>query len=253
VGSFGPDVPGMPVLGDRRPTVLLEMPASRQSEPDSPAEQRAPLVRWQELVGTSIGSALAALVLSRLGIAGTIIGAALTPPIITLTAASLSTRLGRVNAVRGRGWTFSLRRLRGRRLNRALLTAALAFAIVAGAITVAEALAGKPISDWGRRGGSGYTFAGGAPRRRSSHPTTQPAPAASPRPPDTQPRGPDERKQPTPARPATPRTAPSKPRRERQPTTPATTPTTPAAPTPTAPTRPPGTTPASPPPPTPTP
>jgi hypothetical protein len=206
-------------------------------------------VRWQELVGTSIGSALATLVLSRLGIAGTIVGAALTPPIITLTAASLSTRLGRVHAMRGRGWTFSLRRLRGRRLTRALLTAALAFVIVAVAITVGEALAGKPISDWGRRGGSGYTFAGGAKRPRSSHPTTQPAPPVRPRAPDTQPqrRRPHThgRKQQTPARPATPQTAPSKPPRERQPTTPATTPTTP--------TPPPRTTPASPSSPAPTP
>jgi hypothetical protein len=238
----------------RRPTVLLEMPASRQSEPDSAAEQRAPLVRWQELVGSSVGSAMAALICSRLGIAGTIVGAALTPAIITLTTASLRPPLSRVRAAPGvgsaregalGGWTFSLRRLRGRRLKRALLTAAVAFAIVAAAITVAEALAGKPISDWGRRGGSGYTFAGGAQRPRSSHLTTQPAPTVRPRPPDTQPGGPDERKQQTPAGPATAQTAPSKPQRERQPTSPATTPTTP--------TPPPGTTPASPSPSPPTP
>jgi hypothetical protein len=234
--------------------VLLEMPASRQSEPESAAEQRTSLVRWQELVGSSIGSAVAAVVCSRLGIAGTIIGAALTPAIITLTTASLRPPLGRLRTAPGagsakeralRGWTFSLRRLRGRRLTRALLTAALAFAIVVGAITVAESLAGKPISDWGHRGGSGYTFGGGAERPRSSDSTTQPAPPVLPRPPRREPKERHERKQRTPARPATPQRAPSEPGRGRQPTTPATTPTTP--------TPPPGTTPASPPAPTPSP
>jgi hypothetical protein len=132
--------------------------------------KREALVRWEELLATALGGALAALVLSRLGVAGTVIGAACTPVIITLTSAVISRQ---IDYARERaaslspqrpepGWRRLSERLpRPRRVVVALATAAAAFALVAGVITVAEALAGKPVSTWGRSGGSGYTFGGG--------------------------------------------------------------------------------------------
>ena len=47
-------------------------------------------IDWRQVLGTSAGAALATLLLSRLGMAGTIVGAAATPIIITLSSAALS-------------------------------------------------------------------------------------------------------------------------------------------------------------------
>jgi hypothetical protein len=137
--------------------------------------KREALVRWEELLATALGAALAALVLSRLGVAGTIIGAACTPVIITLTSAVISRQIDyareRAASLSPKrpepGWRRLSERLpRPRRVVVALATAAAAFAVVAVAITVAEAFAGKPMSAWGRSGGSGYTFGGGGGGRQ---------------------------------------------------------------------------------------
>ena len=146
---------------------------------------RQPLVRWEELFTTALGAALAALLLSRLGVAGTIAGAACTPVIITITSAVISRqivvarkRAAALSATRRASWWRRLgeRLPRGRRLAAALVTAGTAFAIVLATITIAEAIAGKPVSDWGHSGGSGYTFTGGHARSPSppsrSTPTT---------------------------------------------------------------------------------
>jgi hypothetical protein len=132
--------------------------------------KREALVRWEELLPTALGAALAALVLSRLGVAGTVIGAACTPVIITLASAVISRQIDyareRATSLLPKrpepGWRRLSERLpRPHRVVVALATAAAAFAIVAVVITVAESLAGKPVSAWGRSGGSGYTFGGG--------------------------------------------------------------------------------------------
>jgi hypothetical protein len=144
--------------------------AAGDNRTEREVRKREALVRWEELMATALGAALAALVLSRLGVAGTVIGAACTPVIITLTSAVISRQ---IDYARERaaslspqrpepGWRRLSERLpRPRRVVGALATAAAAFAVVAVVITVAEALAGKPVSAWGRSGGSGYTFGGG--------------------------------------------------------------------------------------------
>jgi hypothetical protein len=179
--------------------------------------EKPPLVRWDELIASAIGSALAALILSRVGIAGTIIGAALTPVIITLTGASLARPLDRVRS-RDR---FSLKRVRGRALVRALVTAAAAFAIVAVCITIGEALAGKPVSRWGRHGGSGYTFGESGGYAQPARP-----PATNPEPEPPERRGPP-RTSTAPSRPAPGRKTPGNQQTEPSAPAPPTTPTTP--------------------------
>jgi hypothetical protein len=146
---------------------------------DRPAlrgDDRQPLLVWEELVATAAGAALAAFLLSRLGVAGTIVGATITPVIITVTNATLSPhiRYARERAAsvvakpRESWWRQVVARLpRGRRLARALLTAAAAFAIVAATMTIAEALVGKPVNAWGHGGGAGFTFTGGGPTTRT--------------------------------------------------------------------------------------
>ncbi|HWE11300.1 MAG TPA: hypothetical protein VG325_18265 [Solirubrobacteraceae bacterium] len=113
---------------------------------------------------------LATFLLSRVGVAGTIAGAACTPVIISLTNATLSPQIRHareraaslVAKPRESWWCEVMDRLpRGRRLAGTLATAGAAFLIVAALITIAEALVGKPVSDWGHNGGSGYTFTGG--------------------------------------------------------------------------------------------
>jgi hypothetical protein len=173
---------------------MTERPAE-DNRSEQAVRDREPLVRWEELLPTALGAALAALVLSRLGVAGTIIGSACTPVIITLTSAVISRQIeyARERAAsrsvkRRESWwqRFSERLPRGRRLLAALATAAAAFAIVAVLITVAEALTGKAVSDWGHTGGSGYTFSGGnsspAPSRMSPSQTltsTHPTPTST--------------------------------------------------------------------------
>jgi hypothetical protein len=140
-------------------------------------------VRWEEVLATCIASAIAALILSRLGVAGTIVGAALTPFIITVGGAVLARELARArqrigattSSLRRPAWRrLSLRPPRGRRLASALVTAALAFLITVAILSVMEALAGKPIDRWGHRGGSGYTF-GDSSSSGSSRTTRTPA------------------------------------------------------------------------------
>jgi amino acid transporter len=160
----------------------VSAPGDERSE----AQPRQPLVSWEEVTTTALGSALATVVLSRLGVAGTIIGAAATPVIIMLTTAATSREIGSARRrlagkkpPAGAPWwqTLSLRRLRGHRLAVALATAGAAFVVVVAAITIAEALSGEPVSDFGRSGGSGYTF---APRRTRSEPRPQPPTGTTP-------------------------------------------------------------------------
>jgi hypothetical protein len=155
--------------------------AAGRDRPALRGDDRQPLLVWEQLVATAAGAALAAFLLSRLGVAGTIVGAAITPVIITVTNATLSPhiRYARERAAsvvakpRKPRWRQVVARLpRGRRLARALLTAAAAFAIVAAAITIAEALVGKPVNAWGNGGGTGLTFTGGGPTTTTGVSTT---------------------------------------------------------------------------------
>jgi hypothetical protein len=142
------------------------------------------LVSLDELLATALGSAVAALLLSRLGAAGTILGATLAPVIITLTRAVVSYELSRAREVvrgtplRSAPWWSGrslATALSGRRLLSALLTAAAAFAIAAIGISVAEAIIGKPVNRWGRNGGSGYTFGDRKSGQSPTNHTTTPA------------------------------------------------------------------------------
>jgi hypothetical protein len=137
----------------------------RQARSQQPVRER--LVRWDELLATCLASAIAAIVLSRLGVAGTVVGAALTPFIMTVGSAALAREIARARerlratsvGLRGMSWDRSALRVpRGRRLASALVTGGVAFLITVGVITLMEAVAGKPLDRWGREGRSGYTF-----------------------------------------------------------------------------------------------
>jgi hypothetical protein len=154
----------------------------------SRAQEPAPFVRLEELLATALGGALAALLLSRLGVAGTIIGSALAPVIITVTSAFVSRGLSRkrdaMQATAGRGAPSLSEPFRpvapGRRqLLSALVTAAAAFAIAAIGISVAEAIVGKPVDKWGHHGGSGYTFGGRESIQRSPSSDNHTAPTTT--------------------------------------------------------------------------
>jgi hypothetical protein len=163
------------------------------------------LVNWGELAATCVASALATLVLSRLGVAGTILGAAVTPVIITLASTVLSDQADRAREVAGQ-----LARKDGRRrLSAALATAAATTGILVAGIALAGAVTDEPIGDWGRESGSGSTSGDRAPARERATPTATPHDGP----------GSAAKSSPTPA--ASVRT-------------PAPTPTEPAAPTPTA-------------------
>jgi hypothetical protein len=148
---------------------------------------RGRLVNWGELLATCAASALATLVLSRLGVAGTIVGAAVTPLIITLTTTALSNEAGRArqaaeqlsgNGCRRR----SLDPERRRRLTAALATAAAATGILVAGIAFAGAVTDEPIDDWGRDGGSSSRPADQPPADESPTPTDGSRPTAHPSP-----------------------------------------------------------------------
>jgi hypothetical protein len=139
-------------------------------------------------------------VLSRLGVAGTILGAAVTPLIIALTTSALSNEADRAREAAGQltgkdGRRRSLDPERRRRLTAALATAAAATAILVAGMAFAEAVTDESINDWGRDGGSGSRSADHAPAdesptptdgsRRTAHPSptptaTVPTPTATP-------------------------------------------------------------------------
>jgi hypothetical protein len=152
---------------------------------------RGRLVNWGELLATCAASALATLVLSRLGVAGTILGAAVAPLIITLTTTALSNEAGRAREAAGElagkdGRRPSLDPGRRRRLTAALATAAAATGILVAGMALAEA-----VTD----GGSGSRSVDRPPAhesptptdgsRRTAHPSptptaTVPTPTATP-------------------------------------------------------------------------
>ena len=153
---------------------------------DDPGD-RGRLVNWGELLATCAASALATLVLSRLGVAGTIVGAAVTPLIITLTTTALSNEAGRAREAAGQrsgkdGRRRSLDPERRRRLTAALATAAAATGILVAGMAFAEAVTDEPVNDWGRDGGSGSRSADHPPARESPTPTDGSRPAAHPSP-----------------------------------------------------------------------
>jgi hypothetical protein len=142
---------------------------------------------WGELVATCVASALATLVLSRLDVAGTIVGAAVTPIIITLTTTALSNEAGRAREAAGQlsgkdGRRRSLDPERRRRLTAALATAAAATGILVAGMAFAEAVADEPINDWGRDGGSGSKSADQPPADESPTPTDGSRPTEDPSP-----------------------------------------------------------------------
>ena len=109
---------------------------------------RPRLVNWGELLATCAASALATLVLSRLGVAGTILGAAVTPLIITLTTTALSSEAGRARGVAGQlarkdGRPVSKAPDRRRRLTAALATAAAATCILVAGVGVRADVHGR--------------------------------------------------------------------------------------------------------------
>lgn len=174
---------------------------------------RGRLVNWGELLATCVASALATLVLSRLGVAGTILGAAVTPVIITLTTTAFSKEADRAREAAGQLARKDGRRRshdpeRRRRLTAALATAAVTTGILVAGITFTEAVTDEPISDWGRDGGAGSRSGDQAPAHESATPTGTPRDGS----------GPAAQPSPTPAASAR---------------TPTATPTEPAAPTPT--------------------
>lgn len=185
----------------------------------APDRDRGRLVNWGELLATCVASALATLVLSRLGVAGTIVGAAVAPLIITLTTTALSNEAGRAREAAGQlarkdGRRPSLDPERRRRLTAALATAAATTGILVAGITFAAAVTDEPVSDWGRDGGSGSRSGDHAPAHESPTPTATP----------TDGRGPAAQPSPTPtASVPTPTATPT------EPTAPTPTPTAPSA------------------------
>ena len=193
----------------------------------APADRnRGRLVNWGELLATCVASALATLVLSRLGVAGTILGAAVAPLIITLATTALSNEAGRAREAAGQlarkdGRRRSRDPERRRRLTAALATAVATTGILVAGITFASAVTDEPIGDWGRDRGSGSRSGDQAPARESATPTDGPGSAAQPSPTPaasvgtptatpTEPAAPTPTPTPTPAAPSTsPTAAPS--------------------------------------------
>ena len=158
-------------------------PEDRQA----PDRDRGRLVNWGELLATCAASAVATLVLSRLGVAGTIVGAAVAPLIITLTTTALSNEADRAREAAGQltgkdGRRRSIDPERRRRLTAALATAAAATGILVAGIAFAQAVTDQPINDWGGDGGSGSRSADHPPAHESPTPTGGSRPTAHPSP-----------------------------------------------------------------------
>ena len=154
-----------------------------------PNRDRGRLVDWGELLATCAASALATLVLSRLGVAGTILGAAVTPLIITLAATAFSSEANRAREAAGQrarkdGRPVPKDPRRRRRLTAALATAAAATCILAAALAFTQAITDTPVSDWGPGGDPGSTSGEHAPAQETPTPTPTetPGPEAQPSP-----------------------------------------------------------------------
>ena len=163
------------------------MSARASEDRHAPDRDRGRLINWGELLATCLASALATMLLSRLGVAGTVLGAAVTPLIITLTTTALSNGRPREAAGRrsGEGGRPSLDPERRRRLRAALATAAAATGILVAAITFANAVSGEPAHERptptdGRRPAAQPSPTPTAPARTPT-PTPTPTPTATPR------------------------------------------------------------------------
>jgi hypothetical protein len=114
-------------------------------------EDKQPLVKTSAVVGAGLASTAAAFFTSRFGVAGTVIGAALTTMIITAGSALFGVYLERA-AARARGGIPSVVRARPPRrrsiLLGGLLAAAASFAVGMGAVTGVELGVGKSLSCW---------------------------------------------------------------------------------------------------------
>jgi hypothetical protein len=113
-------------------------------------EDKQPLVKTSAVVGARLASTVAALFTSRFGVAGTVIGAALTTMIITAGSALFGVYLERA-AARARGIPSVVRGRPPRRrpiLLGAILAAAASFVVGMGAVTGVELGVGKSLSCW---------------------------------------------------------------------------------------------------------
>jgi len=163
-----------------------------------PTEPQGPTTEPQRLephrlLAASLASVVAAGVTSRFGVAGTLVGAAITPAIVMLTATTVESGIERgrtrdMEALEARRhpWRWALRhprrlaqwaaRLSRQRIVLALSAAVLAFGLALITITVLERAIGRPLSSIGQSGGSrGTTLA-------PQHRTGLPKPPANPTP-----------------------------------------------------------------------
>jgi hypothetical protein len=134
------------------------------------------LVKPSAVMGAGLASAVAALFTSRFGVAGTVIGAALTTMIITAGSALFGLYVERA-AARARGGIPGVVRVRPPRrrsiLLGALLAAAASFVVGMGAVTGVELSVGKSLSCWvwnecSTKDDGGGAASGGTTRTRPS-------------------------------------------------------------------------------------
>lgn len=146
------------------------------------------------IMAASLGSVLGAMVSSRFGLAGTMLGAALAPVFVLLSVQALGPQIRRgIRRSRGltpdwsraepRNWRWAashprdfagrLTRLRRRQVGLAVAAAAVAFALGMIALTAIESIVGRPLSGIARNGASGgTTLDPGRDERKVQAPTT---------------------------------------------------------------------------------
>lgn len=207
-----------------------EEPETRPEDFEDEPEKFEP----HKMMAASLGSVAAATVMSRFGLAGTLIGAALAPMLVMLSVYALAPRIRR-GIKRGRSavtrsfepvvvrpghdwrWAFRhpiglLQRIRGltrRQFALATAGAAIAFLLSLVAITAFEAVVGKPLSAVGREGGAarGTTL---APRDEPQRLRVPDAPNEEAKPLPTEKETPTVRTEPTPPEPSRSETEPSR-------------------------------------------
>jgi hypothetical protein len=154
------------------------------------------------IMAASVGSMVGAMVTSRFGLAGTLLGAALAPVFVMLSTQALGPRIergfrrgrrgltmewGAEREAAPRNWRWAashpggflrrLKRLRRRQIGLAIAAAAIAFAVAMVAITAIESIAGRPLNRIGHHGGSGTTLSpGGGGKPSKVEPITVTAP-----------------------------------------------------------------------------
>jgi hypothetical protein len=163
-------------------------------------EDRQPLVKPSTVVAAGLASALAAFFTSRFGVAGTVVGAALTAMIITAGSALFSLYIERAAArarnVRGLTRVVVRPPRRAVLLGGGLLAAVASFVIGMGAVTAVELGVGKSLSCWvwnecptndDGAGGTGATTRTrpsilGGTQKKNVGPTSQPGGVEQPQP-----------------------------------------------------------------------